>query len=68
MKDGGGFKTRYDVRRHISERFCTAFTDNIGKWCSSHGIALTGHVLGEDSLGEMCLTHCAHINICRFPE
>lgn len=68
MKDGGGFKTRYDVRRHISERFCTAFTDNIGKWCSSHGIALTGHVLGEDSLGEMCLTHCDAMRTYKYMQ
>lgn len=57
MRDGGGFKPRYDYHRHVSERFCAAFTDNIGKWCAAHGLALTGHVLGEDSLWEMCLTH-----------
>lgn len=56
-KGNGGYKVRYDYHRHVSERFCAAFTDNIGNWCANHGIALTGHVLGEDSLWEMCLTH-----------
>ena len=57
MRSNGGFKPRYDYHRHVSERFCAAFTDNIGNWCAAHGLALTGHVLGEDSLWEMCLTH-----------
>lgn len=68
MRNDGGFKTRYDVRRHISERFCGAFTDNIGKWCASHGIALTGHVLGEDSLGETCLTHCDAMRTYKYMQ
>lgn len=67
-RGSGDFKTRYDYHRHVSERFCAAFTDNIGKWCGAHGIALTGHVLGEDSLWEMCLTHSDAMRNYRYMQ
>lgn len=35
---------------HLSERFARSFGDQIGQWCGEHGIALTGHMLNEDSL------------------
>jgi len=35
---------------HLSERFAVAFNDQLGQWCGDHGIALTGHMLNEDSL------------------
>ena len=51
-------KTRYNYYRHISERFCDAYMDNIGAWCSDKNIMFTGHVFGEDSLDEMVRTNC----------
>src|SRR5439155_867925 len=33
-----------------AERFASAFADRIGKWCDTHRIALTGHLLGEGTL------------------
>lgn len=48
-------KTRYNYYRHVSERFSEAYMDNIAAWCEKSGIALTGHVLGEDTLWEAAL-------------
>ena len=52
LPDKGSAKVRYNYYRHISERFSTAYMDNIGSWCEKNGIMFTGHVLGEDSLYE----------------
>lgn len=57
IKGDGGYRVRYNYHRHISERFNEAYMDNIGDWCGRNGIMMTGHVLGEDSLYEMCLTN-----------
>ncbi|MDF3129353.1 hypothetical protein P0Y35_09110 [Kiritimatiellaeota bacterium B1221] len=45
---------------HISERFASAFADGLGGWCEKHGIALTGHMMAEDSLsGQVaCIGEC----------
>ena len=48
-------ETRYNYYTHVSERFCEAYMDNIGEWCQKNGLALTGHVLGEDTLYEAAL-------------
>jgi len=48
--------TRYHFYDHASERFAVAFGDQIGKWCEHHGIALTGHLLEEPTLGSQ--TRC----------
>ena len=42
---------RYRYHDHLSERFTTAFSDNIGSWCESHNIMLTGHMMEEPTLG-----------------
>jgi hypothetical protein len=42
---------RYRYHDHLSERFTTAFSDNIGSWCKDHGIMLTGHMMDEPTLG-----------------
>ena len=41
---------RYLYMDTLSESFVTAYMDQIAGWCSEHGIAMTGHVLSEDSL------------------
>ena len=43
-------RVRYLYHDHVAERFVTAFSDNIGKWCEENGIALTGHVMKEPTL------------------
>ncbi len=40
----------YDYYRTITELFTENFTAQIGKWCGRHNIALTGHVLFEETL------------------
>ena len=42
---------RYLFHDHVSERFASAFADTIGGWCGENGIALTGHMLEEPTLG-----------------
>lgn len=41
---------RYRYRDVIAELFVSAFADTLGKWCTQHGIALTGHMKSEDTL------------------
>ncbi len=43
--------TRYRYHDHACERFASAFADTIGEWCDAHGIALTGHMMKEPTLG-----------------
>lgn len=42
--------TRYEYHDFVSERFASAFADNIGDWCKKHGILLTGHMMDEPTL------------------
>ncbi|MBR2965314.1 MAG: hypothetical protein IKC34_02055 [Clostridia bacterium] len=48
--------TRYRYHDHVTERLCSAFTDQCGKWCDEHGILLTGHMNGEPTLDYQTLT------------
>lgn len=41
---------RMNYHKHVNQRFCEAFTDQVGKWCSEHQIYLTGHVMNEWTL------------------
>lgn len=41
---------RYHYHDHLAERFVSAFTDTIGKWCEEHHIAMTGHYMSEPTL------------------
>jgi hypothetical protein len=41
---------RYRYHDHTAERFASAYGDTLGAWCDAHGIALTGHMLGEPNL------------------
>ena len=42
--------TRYRYHEHTAARFAEAFARTIARWCQQHGIALTGHMLGEAKL------------------
>jgi hypothetical protein len=47
---------RYRYHDHVAERFADAFADTVGGWCRKNGIALTGHMMHEDTLESQ--THC----------
>ncbi len=40
--------------RLLGRRFRTAFFDQIRAWCEAHGVALTGHMIAENSLADSC--------------
>ncbi|MBE6761085.1 MAG: hypothetical protein E7551_02245 [Ruminococcaceae bacterium] len=42
--------TRYRYHDHATERFTSAFSDNIGAWCRKNNIMLTGHMMEEPTL------------------
>lgn len=48
--DGRHTLARWRFHNHHTDRFSQAFAGQIGEWCSAHGIALTGHMMAEDSL------------------
>lgn len=37
----------------VTNLFCQAFSKTVGEWCEKHGLALTGHVMGEDCLVQL---------------
>lgn len=49
--DGKSSVARYRYQDHTAERFAEAFCDTIGLWCAQNGIALTGHMMAEQTLG-----------------
>lgn len=50
LPDGKVSEARYRYHCHALERFAQAFPDQIGSWCEKHGIAMTGHLMGEQNL------------------
>lgn len=50
LPDGKISKARYHFHDHVSECFTASFADVCGKWCEDNGIALTGHLFGENTL------------------
>ena len=51
LPNGKPSKARYLYHDHVCERFTEAFSDQCGKWCDENGIALTGHMMHEQTLG-----------------
>jgi hypothetical protein len=47
---------RYHYLRTLTDLFVHHFTRPIGEWCDAHGIALTGHLLEEETLSRQCPT------------
>ena len=41
---------RYRFHNHVTERFATAYADQIGAWCREHNLLFTGHLTGEATL------------------
>ncbi|MGC9317321.1 MAG: glycosyl hydrolase, partial [Armatimonadota bacterium] len=50
LADGEFSKVRHDYFRTITELFVEAFSEQVGQWCGEHDIALTGHMLAEQTL------------------
>lgn len=50
LNDDKVSQARYCYHDHICERFTLAFADNCGGWCKKNSIALTGHMMEEQSL------------------
>lgn len=50
--EGNISELRYQYHNHVADRFVKAFCKQIGAWCDQNGIALTGHLMGEESLHE----------------
>jgi len=44
-------KVRHDYWRTISERFCEAYSKQLGEWCDKNNLAFTGHYLCENKMG-----------------
>jgi len=45
---------RYRYHEWIAERFASSFADQIGSWCKTNNIALTGHMMEEPTLLSQC--------------
>lgn len=51
LADGRFSVNRYNYHNHAAECFVTVYMDKLCKWCEEHNIAMTGHVLSEETLG-----------------
>ena len=50
-------QTRCHYWRWVAERFGEAYGGQLRTWCDTHGVSLTGHCLGEESLlGHVCFS------------
>ena len=55
--DGLLSKARYEYHDCVASLFAENYAGTIGRWCSENGIALTGHLLFEESLDKQsCVT------------
>lgn len=50
LPEGKLSQARYRFHNLVADLFASAYTGQIGAWCREHGIALTGHVMGEPTL------------------
>lgn len=55
LSDGRVSQVRYRYHNHVADRFCAAYTDNIGNWCRENQIAFTGHLLQEETLNSQTM-------------
>ena len=64
---GGFCRVRHDYWLTLTEMFVEAFSVQVGRWCSNHNIALTGHYLAEESFQSQihvigsAMPHYAHM-------
>ena len=50
LPEGKISKYRYWYHDHVTERFASAFSDQVGEWCRKNGIRLAGHMMEEPTL------------------
>ena len=50
LPEGRLSDARWKFQNLVTDRFVEAYCRQIGAWCDAHGIALTGHVMGEPTL------------------
>ena len=50
LPEGKLSQARYRFHNLVADLFASTYIGQIGKWCREHGIALTGHLMGEPSL------------------
>ena len=48
--EGNCTALNHDYWKLVSKLFTHAYMKQIGEWCEDHGLVLTGHVAGEDTL------------------
>jgi hypothetical protein len=49
--DTGDYRpVRYDFYRTVTRLFTERYTKQVSAWCAQHGLKLTGHFMGEDTL------------------
>lgn len=50
LPDGTISSVRWKFQNLLTDRFVDSYCRQIGSWCDSHGLAMTGHVMGEPTL------------------
>lgn len=50
LSGGRVSQARYQIHDHLAERFASAFSDTIGKWCKKNNIDFTAHMMMEPAL------------------
>ena len=50
LPEGKLSAVRWKLQNLLTDRFVESYCEQIGSWCEEHGIALTGHVMGEPTL------------------
>ena len=54
LEDSSHIKIRWQFHSLLSKLFRENFLQPIYQWCEEHNIKLTGHLIGEDTLGMQC--------------
>ncbi len=61
----GASPARYHYWQLLTELFVNSFTKQVGTWCEKNGIALTGHLLWEDTPSTQ--TRCVGASMRHYP-
>lgn len=67
--EGDYRRVRYNFWALIRDLFAESYMEQISRWCSENGSALTGHMACEDGYGRQaisngaCMPHYAHMDI-----
>ena len=66
LPDNSHIKTRWQFHLLISELFRKNFLRPISEWCEEHGLNLTGHLLGEDTLVSQAGSHGSNMAALQY--